>query len=257
MISRKNFQMVKKIIIAIIALSGVIAAGAQSKAPVGWNVTVSDNSANGATVNLTATIENGWHLYGLRLPEDGPNGTTVTFDLPEGVKTDGELTASTAPTDKFDGIFSLNLPQWEGNVTLSQRLTVKDGCTHEVSGTIRYQACNGLTCVAPQKVPFTVTVGTGHTASAEENPSAEESVVKGKNAIRQSTKADENDEPEKEEEAPAEMPTGKMLFMAALTGGIAGGLIASIITFLWFNGYTRRILKRFLNHQPKAKSNDK
>lgn len=249
--------MVKKIIIAIIALSGVIAAGAQSKTPVGWNVTVSDNSANGATVNLTATIENGWHLYGLKLPEDGPNATTVTFDLPEGVKTDGELTASKTPTDKFDGIFSLNLPQWEGNVTLSQRLTVGDGCSHEVSGTIRYQACNGLTCVAPQKVPFTVNVGTGHAVSAEENPSAEESVTKGKNATRQSTKADENDAPEEEKETPAEMPTGKMLFMAALTGGIAGGLIASIITFLWFNGYTRRILKRFLNHQPKVKSNDK
>lgn len=143
----------------LILTSNATLAVAQKLEPVIWETSAENDPDGSVTINLTAKIEKGWHLYGLSLPEDGPNATSVTFNLPEGASLTGELTASVPPSEKFDAIFSLKLMCWESDVILSQRITLPQRRSYELSGTICYQACNGLTCTPPKRQPFSITAG--------------------------------------------------------------------------------------------------
>ena len=58
--------------------------GAQKLSPITWEVSVENNTSTNATIKFAAAIENGWHLYGFDLPDDGPNSTSIAFDLPRG-----------------------------------------------------------------------------------------------------------------------------------------------------------------------------
>ena len=144
--------------------------GAQKLSPITWEVSVENNTSTNATIKFAAAIENGWHLYGFDLPDDGPNSTSIAFDLPEGVTTKGELTPSRTPVEKFDPVFSLKLSWWDSAVSFTQELSISDGKAHEITGTIFFQGCNDRTCISPQKEPFNVTVGTGEMVAATDEP---------------------------------------------------------------------------------------
>lgn len=156
------------------AVSGIGMMSAQELDPIVWETSVENNSSTEATVKFSVKIEKGWHLYSFDLPEDGPNSTSITFDLPEGVSKDGAICWSRAPKEEYDPVFALKLAWWENDVVLTQKLKISDGKTHDVSGVIRFQGCNEETCISPQKLPFNVTVGTGAAATVvEETPAVE------------------------------------------------------------------------------------
>lgn len=129
--------------------------------PISWKATVEGNSTSTATIRLTAEMEDGWHLYSLNLPPDGPNSTVIDFQLPDGVSLDGPLTPSRKPVEKYDDMFSLNLSWWEGSVTFTQKVKIADQKTHTVGIEVSYQGCNDETCIAPKTEMLDVSVGTG------------------------------------------------------------------------------------------------
>lgn len=151
-------------LLALIVLS-VAVLPAQPLQPITWSVAVDNTSPDAATVRLDAKIEKGWHLYGLSLPPDGPNATQITFTLPEGVKTDGPLTPSHEPVEKFDPIFSLKLNWWDSDVSFTQKLRISDGHKHNASVKVMFQGCNDQTCISPQRETFDFSIGTGPMAA--------------------------------------------------------------------------------------------
>lgn len=111
----------------IICLLAFLSITAQKLSPIVWDTTVEQNSAESATIKYTAKIESGWHLYGLHLPEGGPNSTAFVLSLPEGVKTLGEPVPSRQPVEKFDPIFSLKLQWWDSDVSFVQNSKLPTG----------------------------------------------------------------------------------------------------------------------------------
>lgn len=164
----KGFSVSWIILLSLLLVSGV-AAKAQSPGlgksqildPITWKATVEGNSTASATIRLSATIEEGWHLYSLDLPEDGPNSTEISFKLPDGVTPDGPLTPSRKPIEKYDDMFSLNLSWWENSVTFTQKVKISDEKTHTVGIEVAFQGCNDETCIAPKTEILEVSVGTG------------------------------------------------------------------------------------------------
>jgi len=156
--------MTRKLICCALGLICSIIGSAQKLSPITWQAVVENNSATTATVRLDATVEKGWHLYGLDLPDDGPYATAFSFDLPDGVSAAGGIVPSRAPIEKYDPVFQLKLSWWDSNVSFTQTFDIADGKSHEISGTIHFQGCNDQTCISPQKVPFSVTIGTGSPA---------------------------------------------------------------------------------------------
>ncbi len=160
--------MKKHIFLTLLAIAGVIfPAIAQRLDPIHWDVVVDDNTDNSAVVRVNAKIDKGWHLYGLNLPADGPNATSISFDLPAGVELDGALTPSQQPVEKYDPIFSLKLSWWDSDVSFTQRLKVTDGMAHNIPVKIFFQACNDQTCISPQRLTLDAVVGTGKTAETQ------------------------------------------------------------------------------------------
>lgn len=160
----------KQLIVILTIIMGLISASAQKLAPITWDVAVNDNSAESAVIKFSAKVEHGWHLYGFDLPDDGPNATAITIDYPEGVSPEGSITPERAPIEKFDPVFSLKLSWWDSDITFTQKVKITDGKAHELNLSIFFQGCNDQTCISPQKVPFTVTVGTGAVVAATEAP---------------------------------------------------------------------------------------
>lgn len=151
----------RKFLLTLLLLFFAMQLPAQKLEPITWETSVENNSATEATLRFAARIQKGWHLYGFDLPEDGPNSTSIKLELPEGVTAEGDFVADRAPVEKFDPVFSLKLSWWDTDVVFTRNLKISDGMSHEISGQIFFQGCNDQTCISPQKIPFTLKVGTG------------------------------------------------------------------------------------------------
>ena len=82
-------------IIALVCMLCAVMASAQMTNPIRWRMSVKMDNATEGTITLRAAITNGWHLYGLSLPENGPKPTKVDFAKSTGIKLTGSLTPKT------------------------------------------------------------------------------------------------------------------------------------------------------------------
>jgi len=133
--------------------------------PVTWaGVAAPARVAAGAMVmvRLTATIDEGWHLYSTTQPPGGPVPTRIGVVAAPGFALDGAV-AFPKPTVHPDPNFQINVETYESAVTFTVPVRV-DRAAPVGSDTVvvsaRYQACNATLCLPPQtaKVPVVVQV---------------------------------------------------------------------------------------------------
>ncbi|MCM1449932.1 MAG: thioredoxin family protein [Clostridiales bacterium] len=134
---------------------------AQMVEPIKWSATTTMDSDDTGHVTLKATVENGWHLYALQLPDGGPNPTVIDFTSTPGIKLVGELQPNVAPTVEVDMIFHLELGYWDKDVAFRQDFKVVDGTSNNINVSISYQACNGSSCIAPSRDEFKLNINGG------------------------------------------------------------------------------------------------
>lgn len=144
----------------IMFLTLVLAFGAsvfaqQPSKPISWRLNARMISATEGELILTATIADGWHLYGTSLPEGGPAPTSINFSGSTGVKLIGSLVPSPAPKSYVDDIFSMRLTSWHGKVTFRQKFKVSDPNAANIKAVVKYMGCNGTTCMAPKTETLT------------------------------------------------------------------------------------------------------
>lgn len=128
---------------------------AQLLDPVTWTA---DFTADGdsATLTLTATIDDGWHLYATELPPelvDGPDPTSVSYSTLSGLEATGGLVPSEAPIKIYDSIYESDLLYWEHTITLTQRFAITDK-NYSIAGTVDFMACNDQNCIPPSSFEF-------------------------------------------------------------------------------------------------------
>lgn len=211
------------------------AAQAQTLDPITWSVTADSSTPGKATVRIDAKIDKGWHLYGLQLPEDGPNATQITFSLPDGVTLDGPLTPSREPIEKFDQIFSLKLNWWEHDVSFTQKLNITDNHSHQASVKIFFQGCNDQTCISPQRQTLDFTVGSGTLVETQKPDTVTtpvtETVTKGHQAGAPVLPAIW--EPVEITAQEAEQPVASTSLWMIFLLGFGGGLVALLTPCVW------------------------
>ncbi|MCM1518065.1 MAG: thioredoxin family protein [Pseudoflavonifractor sp.] len=169
--------MKRLLLLTVVALVSLMQMPAQILEPIKWTTTLDRQSDTEVTVKFAASIEDGWHLYGLDLPEGGPSSTSVDFTTIEGVEPVGGLVSSVPTVDKVDMIFNLRLSWWESDVTLSQRFKVvgKDG--YKIAGTINFMGCNDQSCMPPQKEEFSFVSSSSDAGSEAADTVAVSSIV--------------------------------------------------------------------------------
>jgi len=148
--------------------------------PVKWNVKLETVDDARGVVVMSASIDDGWHMYSDKVdPDVGPTPLSVSWNKLEGVKLDGPMTPAKAPHSQFDEMFEATLSWWTGGIVIKQPVKFTGG-KYTIDGDIRFSACNDENCIPPSREPFsfsgTAAVGgkAADTAEAVEEETAQE-----------------------------------------------------------------------------------
>ena len=141
---------------------------AQSENPVKWSHSVSDNGEGRYTVQMKATMADGWHIYDLG-PYEFITATSLKFEPSEGVKAVGDLRVLSKVVRHMDDIFGIEIGYFEKEARFEQDFEGEG----DVKVAIEYMACNDTNCTPPAEEEMVVTLG-----KATDAPKAEVKAVK-------------------------------------------------------------------------------
>lgn len=145
-----------------LALS-VLFAAALPTGPVQWSFGAKATGSGQVAVELTATVQEGWHIYATRLENDlGPIPTSIRFEKDERLKAVGEL-AEPVPEEVFDPNFEMQVRYHSGTPVFVQRFQPTTLGVHVVKGEVEFMVCNDKTCLPPEVVKFELEVTNGET----------------------------------------------------------------------------------------------
>lgn len=188
-----------KVVFLVLAIFAGVAARGQFRPPVHvqWTTTIDSVSPTEGAVVWKASIDPGWHIYGMTMPREvvdklSPQVTTFAITPAEGLELTGPVLAVPSTVVMRDDALGLEIPVWEGNVTFTQRFKLV-GTTRfaNIEGTVVYMACTEDACTPPTRNAFSLAFG---------NPAA-----KPVAAVEQAPKLADVKE-EKQSESDATMP---------------------------------------------------
>jgi len=146
---------------------------AQIHDPVKWEWAVENLTATGANLKFTATIDQGWSMYAIDIPEGGPIATSFTFDENNpAFELVGGIEQVTKPEVKDDPWFNMKIGKFYFVAVFRQKIKilhpkggVADNLTNfAVKGEVEYMCCDDQQCLPPKQVEFELKI----------NPSASE-----------------------------------------------------------------------------------
>ncbi len=157
----------KKLAILLAFSFTVLFVNAQIVNPTKWTF---DSKQNGKDVELIfkATVEKGWHVYDVYLPEGGPIATTISYNDSALFDFVGAIQKSKQPTTVFDENFNLNVSYYANEVTFAQKIKLHSEAPVTISGNVLFMSCNDETCTPPEQTDFSFKFNHGN-ASAETN----------------------------------------------------------------------------------------
>lgn len=126
---------------------------AQILNPVKWKFNINDKSE----IVMQASIEKGWHLYDMNLPEGGPQSTNFVFEKVEGAELVGRPSSPSNVTKKYDEMFEMDLRWYETSANFTQKIKITNKEQFKVSGYAVFMVCNDESCLPPEEVPFNFT----------------------------------------------------------------------------------------------------
>jgi hypothetical protein len=132
--------------------------------PVQWSgSTIPKTSVvQGSTIeiNLSAEVQEGWHVYGLTQAPGGPTPLRVNLDENAVVQI-VSVKSGTVSVKKHDPSFDLETEFYPGSFSVDIQTQVKQHAAagdQSVPVSVRFQACNDRTCLPPKTVHFSVPI---------------------------------------------------------------------------------------------------
>ena len=161
--SRLAFPIVTAVCVALaLAAAGAPLAAQGQKLPITWSVSptpVAAAAGDIVRVEVSAQIEDGWHLYSLTQPGP-PDPTVISVPAGQPFTLDGTIEAP-MPEKGYDEAQAAETEYYKESVSflvpLRSAKTAKAG-DHKVKVTARWQACNGSLCLRPQTTTVEVPI---------------------------------------------------------------------------------------------------
>ena len=144
----------KKLFSILLLVFVTLAVQAQIHQPVKWKIKLEDSKTAEKEIVFTATIEKGWHLYDMNLPEGGPVSTSFTFETLQGAELIGQPVSNIKPTVVYDEQFAMDLRWFPGAVTFTQKVKILDPKKFKIEGEVEFIVCNDETCLPPDRESF-------------------------------------------------------------------------------------------------------
>ena len=140
---------------------------AEILAPIHWEACAARLTDSTAQITLTATIDEGWHLYTQDLPEGGPVATQFRYKQP----VLGPTTTDAPVLSDYDENFEMELTYYTSSVVFTQTVLARPDET--LAGSVTFMACDDHQCLAPETWDFEI-----GKVSPEETNSPREAIVR-------------------------------------------------------------------------------
>lgn len=145
--------MKKVIFIYIFFFTNIFSVFSQILEPIKWSFLQEEKEESIVELTFKATIDDGWHLYGMNLPENGPISTIIHFNNTENIDFIGDLSTESTLIKKFDETFQMELSWFDNEAIFTQKIKIKDP-NIPIDGYVEFMACSNQSCLPPSKVTF-------------------------------------------------------------------------------------------------------
>jgi thiol:disulfide interchange protein DsbD len=147
----------KKIVFIVLAAFSFGAVSAQTANPVSWNFSSKKINDKEFELQLTATIQQGWHLYSQTQPEDAiAQPTSFNFNKNPLLDLNGKV-KEVGKMEKYkDEKLDISANQYSNKVVFVQRVKMKGKAKTAVTGKLEFQTCNDEKCLPPKTVNFSI-----------------------------------------------------------------------------------------------------
>jgi thiol:disulfide interchange protein len=159
----------KKPLIYLFILLSVNLTFAQIIEPIKWTSELKNTGTGNAEIIMKATLEQGWHLYGLNIPDGGPKPTIFTFPVLKNAILDGKIVPKSKLHEEYDANFDMKLNWYLNEAVFVQKVTLKSASDYYIKAKVEYMLCNDETCLAPTFEEFELK---GKTAKTTDTPAA-------------------------------------------------------------------------------------
>lgn len=168
---------------------------AQIKDPVKLKYEVKTIGENLYEATITATMENGWHIYSKDLPPDSGIPTEMKVSSKEGIELVGKVVEVGKKHDEFSEAFGAQIIYYANSALFKQKFKLKNP---EKPATINteftYQTCDDRVCLAPNTVEFEKKIEGSVVAKTDEKPEEKPNQDSVKSANSEVTVASTNPE---------------------------------------------------------------
>lgn len=123
--------------------------------PVSWSASQSAVGDGIYEIKLTASMEDGWHIYDLGPYDGGPTPTSLKVSG-DGVELVGTPYIVGDVHKAYDDIFGMDIGTCASGVAFAQKVKVTSASEVSVVANIEWQSCNDGTCMPPMDEDFTV-----------------------------------------------------------------------------------------------------
>ncbi|HEY9115009.1 MAG TPA: protein-disulfide reductase DsbD domain-containing protein [Bacteroidales bacterium] len=117
--------------------------------PVKWEIRQEKQPDKTIDIYFTAKIDEGFHLYSLTIPENGPLPTVFSFEKSPGFEPVGPPIELSKPIEEYDKVFDMKIKFFEKEAVFKQKIkiTSEDEVIPAI-GEIAYMVCNDVGCIA-------------------------------------------------------------------------------------------------------------
>jgi hypothetical protein len=147
----------KKFAFILFSFFTIAVASAQTLNPVSWTFSSKKISANVYELQMTATIQNGWHLYSQSQPDDAiAVPTAFSFNKNPLLAFDGKVKEVGKLQKYKDEKLGVSANQYSSKVVFVQKIKLKGKAKTNVTGKLEYQTCNDEKCLPPKTVNLSI-----------------------------------------------------------------------------------------------------
>ena len=152
--------MKQTIVISALLLASAAGLAQRDLHPIAWQYSARKVADKTYEVHLTAQLEDGWHAYSQKQPEDAvAHPTDIKFKPNPLVGLMGKIREVGEMEKWKDETTGIQANQYAKKVDFVQVVKIRGNAKTSVSGSLTYQVCTNEMCLPPQTNNFSVNLG--------------------------------------------------------------------------------------------------
>jgi DsbC/DsbD-like thiol-disulfide interchange protein len=146
----------KKLWVLAVCLIHLTFAFSQENSVTHWSFHTKKLSDSTYEIHLTATLDEGWHIYSQNTPDGGPLPTSVSWSVNPLVSLDGKTREDGKLQQHLEPLFGVAVMQYSGTVDFVQKMKVRGRAKTAIGGTISFMTCNDKECLPTSTHAFSI-----------------------------------------------------------------------------------------------------